>query len=367
MAKYKLEKDRTKAKNCPCGKSNTDKKFVPFKGYENKGYCHACGETFLPEMKSPETKCYFVEFETISDHSEKCKLIIQKGIKFFLPNSVIFEILDSGVYVSEWFLNIEIAKKPIYKPLTYKFFLKDNKAPIEAILEPTEKSVSFIPVDYYLHSFLIENNNFIKYINTLFGKDIADQLTNKYLIGTSNKWPGATVFWQRDIEGNIRTGKIMQYNPNTGKRIKEPYELIFWEHKALKQPDFNLKQCFFGEHLINQNLIKPIAIVESEKTAIIASVYLPQLIWLSVGSISYLKEEICKPLKGRKVILFPDLNGFEKWTTKAKELSHIANFNVSDLLNRKANKLDKGMGLDIADYLIKFDYREFLILHGKFE
>lgn len=359
MAKYKLEKDRTKAKNCPCGKSNTDKKFVPFKGYENKGYCHACGETFLPEMKSPETKCCFVEFESISDHNEKSKLITQKGIIFYLPKSVIYEIVVSGAYVSEWFLNIDTSKKPVFKQLDYKFYSKDNKAPIEAIPEPIVKTISFIPVDYYLRSFLIENNNFIKYLVSLFGNDITDQLINKYLIGTSNKWPGATVFWQRDIEGNIRTGKIMQYNPHTGKRIKEPYELIYWEHKALKQPDFNLKQCLFGEHLINQNLIKPIAIVESEKTAIIASVYLPQLIWLSVGSISYLKEEICKPLKGRKVILFPDLNGFEKWTLKAMELSQIANFRVSDLLNRKTNEVEKARGLDLADYLVRFDYRDF--------
>lgn len=116
----------------------------------------------------------------------------------------------------------------------------------------------------------------------------------------------------------------------------------------------------FGEHLINQNLIKPVAIVESEKTAIIASIYLPNLIWLSVGSISYLKAEICKPLKGRTVILFPDLNGFEKWTLKANELAHIANFSVSDLLDQKANEFEKEQGFDIADYLIRFDFRDFL-------
>ncbi|MBK9299111.1 MAG: hypothetical protein IPN14_00360 [Bacteroidetes bacterium] len=185
-------------------------------------------------------------------------------------------------------------------------------------------------------------------------------MRNKYLIGTSNKWLGATVFWQRDIEGNIRTGKIMQYNPKQAKRVKEPEQLIYWEHKALNQPDFNLKQCLFGEHLINQNLIKPVAIVESEKTAIIASIYLPNLIWLSVGSISYLKAEICKPLKGRTVILFPDLNGFEKWTLKANELAHIANFSVSDLLDQKANEFEKEQGFDIADYLIRFDFRDFL-------
>ena len=44
-----FEKRRQVVKHCPCGKSNKDGKFVPYIEYENKGYCHGCGETFLPE------------------------------------------------------------------------------------------------------------------------------------------------------------------------------------------------------------------------------------------------------------------------------------------------------------------------------
>jgi len=56
---------------------------------------------------------------------------------------------------------------------------------------------------------------------------------------------------------------------------------------------------------------------------------------------------------------FPDLNGFDKWSSKAKELSHLAVFTVSDLLERKATEAEKKQGFDLADYLIKFDYKEF--------
>jgi hypothetical protein len=65
----------------------------------------------------------------------------------------------------------------------------------------------------------------------------------------------------------------------------------------------------------------------------------------------------CQSLKGRKVILFPDLKGFDKWNTKAKELSHLARFQISDLLERKATGAERNKGLDLADYLIKFDYQ----------
>jgi hypothetical protein len=75
----------------------------------------------------------------------------------------------------------------------------------------------------------------------------------------------------------------MLNNPTTGKRIKEPFNHINWAQKVLKEPEYELKQCFFGEQLIDKS--KPVAIVESEKTAVIASGYLPQFIWLAAGSI----------------------------------------------------------------------------------
>lgn len=120
----------------------------------------------------------------------------------------------------------------------------------------------------------------------------------------------------------------------------------------------------FGEHLLIDK-IKPVAIVESEKTAIIASVYLPQFIWVAVGSLTNLTAEKCSILKGRKVILFPDLNAFDKWTSKAKELSHIAIFFVSDLLERKATEAERQKGFDLADYLVKYDYKVFVFPEPK--
>ncbi len=150
----------------------------------------------------------------------------------------------------------------------------------------------------------------------------------------------------------------MLYNPTTGKRVKEPFNHINWVHKVKETPEFVLKQCSFGEHLLIDKS-KTVAIVESEKTAIIASIYLPQFIWVAVGSLSNLNADKCQILKGRKVVLFPDLNGFDKWRNKAKELSHLASFAVSDLLERKATEAERKQGLDIADYLLKFDLSDF--------
>ncbi len=203
------------------------------------------------------------------------------------------------------------------------------------------------------------SNRLTIYLNSLFGPKITSQLIERYFIGTSKLWSGATVFWQIDNIGRLRTGKIILYNPFNGKRCKDESKHPMWVHKMLKLPGFNLKQCFFGEHLLQKESSKPIGIVESEKTAIIASVYLPQFTWLATGGKGGLNAEKCLALYGRKVVLFPDLNAFDSWSKKAVELKGIADFKVSELLERKATKVERSEGLDLADYLIRFNYLTF--------
>ncbi|MDQ6756271.1 MAG: DUF6371 domain-containing protein [Bacteroidota bacterium] len=301
LPKLQFDKNRARVKHCPCGKSNKGK-FAPYIGYNDKGKCFGCGETFLPEIKSNNESWKFSN----------------KAIKY-----------------------------------------KNSIAQLHTI-----KKASFIPVKIFKESLKHHlENNFIKYLITLFGSEITNQLISKYFIGTSKHWNGATVFWQIDITSIIRTGKIMLYNAITGKRIKDKAYNPNWVHSVLKLPEFGLQQCFFGEHLLKGNTL-PVAIVESEKTAIIASVYLPeinekQVIWLAAGNKTGLTEQKCKVLQGRKVVLYPDLNAFELWTEKAKEFSNIACFTVSGLLERKATEAEKKQGLDLADYLIKFPVSAF--------
>jgi hypothetical protein len=227
-------------------------------------------------------------------------------------------------------------------------------------ITPPPKPISFIPVDKFKASLkAYESNHFVTYLIGLFGAEVTIDLLEKYFIGTSRHWNGATVFWQIDAQGKIRTGKIMLYSPITGKRVKNLTLPVFWVHKALKQPDFELEQCFFGEHLLRDKS-KPVAIVESEKTAIIASAYLPEFIWLAAGSSDGLNASKCSVLKDRIVTLFPDLNAFDKWKRKAEEFSHIATFLVSDLLEKSASEAERRKGLDIADYLERFSLKEYL-------
>lgn len=225
---------------------------------------------------------------------------------------------------------------------------------------PPPKPVSFIPAEIFKASLkAYESNHFVTYLIDLFGIEVTNDLVGKYFIGTSKHWKGATVFWQIDTQGKVRTGKIMLYNPFKGKRVKEPFNHITWVHTRLNQPDFELEQCFFGEHLL-RDTSRPVAIVESEKTAVIASAYLPEFIWLAAGNADGLNASKCSILKVRNVILFPDLNAFEKWKKRAEGFSHIASFQISDLLEKSASEAERRNGLDIADYLERFSLKEYL-------
>jgi hypothetical protein len=263
---------------------------------------------------------------------------------------------------------------------TPKQYFQDNNIAFDAthpkaykppVAKPHPKPISFIPFEIFKNSLNhYQKNHFVSFLIGLFGDEVAFELVKKYFIASSNHWNGSTVFWQIDTQGKIRTGKIMLYSPSTGKREKNLQPNVYWAHKALKQPEFGLQQCLFGEHLLNERNkdgeLKPVAVVESEKTAVIASVYFEHLlkdknfVWVAVGSLTNLNAEKCRTLKGRTVTLFPDLKGFEKWSSKAKELSHLATFTISDLLERKATEAEREQGFDLADYLIKLPLKDFV-------
>jgi len=219
-------------------------------------------------------------------------------------------------------------------------------------IQSKSKEVSYIDTDIFKNSLKnYENNNFIQFLISKFGKSTTIDLIKKYYIGTSKHWNGATVFYQMDINSKIKAGKIMLYNATTGKRIKEQFDHITWLHSLLKLDDFSLSQCLFGEHLIIDKT-KTIAIVESEKTAIICSIYLPDFIWLATGGKQNIRPDLFRDLHNRKIVFYPDLGAFETWSEKVKTLG-LKNYSISDLLENKASEEEKVKGLDIADYLLK--------------
>jgi hypothetical protein len=197
-----------------------------------------------------------------------------------------------------------------------------------------------------------QQNNFSLFLETIFTREQVFEAEQKYFITSSNHFKGgATIFWQIDNLERLHAGKILQYDKVTGKRIKtaEGKGLINWVHSVLKLENFNLKQCLFGLHLINETNQKTIAIVEAEKTAVIMSIFKPQYIWLATGSKSGFKYDLLKPIKDFNIIGFPDKSEFEDWNAKAIELNKVG-FKIT--VNDWLEKTDYPKGSDFADVLI---------------
>ena len=108
---------------------------------------------------------------------------------------------------------------------------------------------------------------------------------------------------------------------------------------------------YFGEHLLAQHPDCPVAIVESEKTALIASMEVPGVVWLATGSksnLSALSER--SVLDGRDVTLYPDADAITDWRTIAQQRHwHDASLLIPDY---KSLLTAIAPTADIADYFV---------------
>ncbi|MCG2460386.1 DUF6371 domain-containing protein [Flavobacteriaceae bacterium F89] len=272
----KFDRNRNRVKYCPCNKKNRDGKFVPYVGYDNKGFCHSCGETFLPELDKTDYKRE-MKFEPpkLSSYHDP-KLISRCGRNF-------------------------------------------------------------------------RENNFVQFLKSVFRPDDVKQAILTYCIGTSKHWAGANIFWQIDHKNNVQHGKIMLYDTETGKRSKnqEGKAYISSVRSIQRLKDFNLKQCLFGLHLINENKTRTIALVEGEKTAIIMSIFKPEYLWMATGSKGGFKYEMLKPIKDFNIIAFPDKGEIYEWKSTAMELNGFGfRITVNDWMEGRA---EYSKGTDLAD------------------
>ena len=311
----------------------------------------------------------FIGFESVSNKAYK--LTDLNGVISIIPKSQILEQNKDNCYVSEWYLKTSIIN---YQNNESKFFCTDevsfiNEAKtIKPQQQQQQQQQQHQQIEPSLHILeiqdkLIKQYNSQNYDDNLttfllgnFTFDEVQKATQNYFItGTNYFWNNATVFWQIDNKEQIKGAKIMLYNEYTGKRVKEPYNHINWLHKALKEPNFNLCQCLFGLHLINEDYQKNIAIVESEKTAVIMSLFLPDFIWLATGSKSNFKFELLEPLKKRKSFAFPDKGEFDKWNNTAIDLNAKGfKIAVSNILEQT----DFDAGFDLADYYLAFKFNQ---------
>ena len=134
----------------------------------------------------------------------------------------------------------------------------------------------------------------------------------------------------------------MYYNSN-GRRNKD--RMSWFVHKSIRD-DFNYRQCFFGLHLVDGE--KPVALCESEKTAVMMSVFMPEYTWIASGGSEMLSMERLSELK-RLDMVFADHGQFEKWEHKTRHFNREMDVTVDQAV--QSGILPNGA--DILDLMLK--------------
>ncbi len=234
-----------------------------------------------------------------------------------------------------------------------------------------------------------EKNTFIQNlfyrVQFPFEADEVIKVIQLYRLGTVKNGyrAGAITFPFIDINDNIRAIQVKQFDKTNHTTGTDFLHSIIEKHhtrnnkplpewlEAYQKNDLKVS-CLFGEHLLSKYPQNPVALVEAPKTAVYGTLCfgLPEtpesIICLAVYNKSSFSFDKLKVLKGRFVYVFPDLSKdgktFKEWETKAKEYESRlpgTRFIFSDLLEQLAPERDKIDGKDIADYLIKQDWRLF--------
>jgi hypothetical protein len=179
---------------------------------------------------------------------------------------------------------------------------------------------------------------------------------DRYRLGCSKE--GGVIFWEIDDQQRVHTGKIMYYQPDCHRdKAHNPT----WVHSLMKDKlpqNYELQHCLFGLHLLGVGGGN-IALVESEKTAVILSEKFPDFIWLSCGGLQMFKPELLAPLVNHKVVVFPDTDetgeAYKQWLAVLQQAQRQYVFKyplrISRLLENHASQEQKQQKIDLVDFL----------------
>ncbi len=143
------------------------------------------------------------------------------------------------------------------------------------------------------------NNVFYHWLCGIHPTEQINAVFKAYNVATEGK--NVATFWYVDKLGRICRDKNIRYTENGKRDRKAQYGI--WSR--FKVGDGYTGKCAFGSHLIDGS--RPVACVESEKTALICALSLPQFQWVAVGGKSNIE------VIDRSWLLYPDYDAVEAW------------------------------------------------------
>lgn len=177
------------------------------------------------------------------------------------------------------------------------------------------------------------NSNFHRHARSL---GVTDEHLRKWNVGTDNR--GNTVFGHQSAAGELVNLQHVAYLA-TGSRDKSKQPFY------LKNPEGKKHgQCLYGIHMLREGV--PVIVVESGKTAGLASFFYPQYDFVSTGGASGLSREKLKALRGKSGYVLHDADKTGRMLSTWKKLhEHGLGFTPVELFPERND------GYDLADAL----------------
>lgn len=186
----------------------------------------------------------------------------------------------------------------------------------------------------------------------------------RYRLGMTRD--GGVIFWQIDLLNEWHDGKIMYYREDGHRDHHHNPTWVFTELKRFylgkEHPLFHemsSTHCLFGLHLLREGIRATVCVVEAEKTAVVMSEKFPQHLWLATGGLNELTPNKLFPLRGHRVVLFPDTDEegrtYRLWYEMAQKTKFLLGHHVtvSPLLELQATPDQKRRKIDLVDYLFE--------------
>lgn len=122
-----------------------------------------------------------------------------------------------------------------------------------------------------------------------------------------------------DTAGNCHAVKIIPYPTTDHHRLTQEQP----DRPAMDwiKPEQNAG-AYFGTHLLPLRPAAPVAVVESEKSAIIGTLFAPAYVWIATQGKGNFepKHPSQAALRGRELHIFPDADGLQAWGEIAAQL-----------------------------------------------
>lgn len=142
----------------------------------------------------------------------------------------------------------------------------------------------------------------------------------------------AAVFWQIDERGRVHDAKMIAYTSD-GHRVEGwGNSLRALCEKRHQGPQLQqTEKVLYGLHLLTLHPDATVALVESEKTALVCACCYPHYLWLATGGCGNLQVSKLRPLMQRSLLVFPDSGEYQRWQRRMEESGH-RDYHVSDAL-----------------------------------